>query len=401
MTTSFEELLNSTEMLKKGDKVKGIVSRIDADQAYVDVAGAQYDCVILKNQISRKFVNDINEVLKVGDEIEAVVTGVRTDREKKLEDVPGVIYLSKKAIENQEYKKLYEVSWNEVVQLFEKGEYITAEITGTTKGGLLADVNGVRAFVPASFIDTKYIKDLSVFVGQEHTFKIEEADKETNKLILNRRVVLEAEEAKKLDEIFSKLSVGLELEGVVNRITTFGAFVNLGDIDGLVHISEISHKRVEKVEDVLSKGETVKVSIIDLDKEKGKVSLSIKKLLPTQWEIAKASVKVGDVFEGPVKNITSFGAFVEIIDFVEGLVHLSQISHERVEKAEDVLKRGDVVKVKVIDVDFENERIALSMKELIEKPVVEVVEEEPEFDTSYLKSEDTEFSLADKFKDLQ
>lgn len=401
MTTSFEELLNSTEMLKKGDKVKGIVSRIDADQAYVDVAGAQYDCVILKNQISRKFVNDINEVLKVGDEIEAVVTGVRTDREKKLEDVPGVIYLSKKAIENQEYKKLYEVSWNEVVQLFEKGEYITAEITGTTKGGLLADVNGVRAFIPASFIDTKYIKDLSVFVGQEHTFKIEEADKEANKLILNRRVVLEAEEAKKLDEIFSKLSVGLELEGVVNRITNFGAFVNLGDIDGLVHISEISHKRVEKVEDVLSKGETVKVSIIDLDKEKGKVSLSIKKLLPTQWEIAKASVKVGDVFEGPVKNITSFGAFVEIIDFVEGLVHLSQISHERVEKAEDVLKRGDVVKVKVIDVDFENERIALSMKELIEKPVVEVVEEEPEFDTSYLKSEDTEFSLADKFKDLQ
>lgn len=401
MTTSFEELLNSTEMLKKGDKVTGTVSRLDGDKVYVDVAGAQYDCVILKNQLSRAFVNEVSEVVKVGDEIEAIVTGVKADRVVKKEDVPGVIYLSRKAIENQEFRKVLDLSWEEMVAHFEKGEYVNATITSTTKGGLLADLKGIRAFIPASYIDTKFRKDLSVFLNKEYTFKIEELDKDKNKLILNRKAVLEAEQAAKLEEVFSSLNIGDVIEGTVNRITSFGAFVNIGNIDGLVHISEISNKRFAKIEDELTVGQTVKVAVIDLDKENGKVSLSIKRLLPTQWEVAKATLKAGDVVEGTVRNVTNFGVFVELIDYVEGLVHLSQISHERVESAENLFKRDDKVTVKVLDIDFENERIALSIKELLEKPVKEVVEEEPEFDTSYLKSEETEYSLADKFKGLE
>ncbi|MBF0716015.1 S1 RNA-binding domain-containing protein, partial [Gemelliphila palaticanis] len=163
----------------------------------------------------------------------------------------------------------------------------------------------------------------------------------------------------------------------------------------------ISHNRFSKISDVLSIGDTVKVAIIDLDQEKGKVALSIKALLPTQWELAKANFKAGDAVEGKVKNITDFGAFVEIAEGIEGLVHISQISHDRVEKASDVLTSGETVTVKILDIDFENERVSLSIKELLEKSVKEEVKEEPEFDASYLKSEDTEFSLADKFKDLQ
>ncbi|MDO4814129.1 MAG: 30S ribosomal protein S1 [Gemella sp.] len=402
MTSSFEELLNSTEMLKKGDKVTGVVSRVDSEQAYVDVAGAQYDCVILKNQVSRKFVEDLTTVLTVGQEIEAIVTGVRADRERRSEDVPGVIYLSRKAIENLEYKKLVEVSWDEVVALFEKGEYINATITATTKGGLLADVKGIRAFVPASFVDTKFVSNFAAYVNNEYTFKIEELDKAADKLILNRKAVLEVEESKKLAEAFATLNEGDVLEGTVSRLAKFGAFVNVGQVDGLVHLSEISHERFGKVEDVLKVGETVKVKVLSADKETGKLALSIKALLPTKWELAKATIKAGEALEGTVRNVTDFGAFVEVQDGVEGLVHISQLSHERVEKVSDVLKQGDKVQVKVLDVDFDAKRLSLSIKDLVAKPVVEKeVKEEADFDSSYLKAEDTEFSLADKFKDLQ
>ena len=281
MTTSFEELLNSSEMLKKGDKVTGTVSKIDNDKVYVDVAGAQYDCVILRNQITRKPFENIEDVLSVGDEVEAQVTGIRADREKRSEDVPGVIYLSHKILENAEYKKLMELSWAGIIEKFENGELIQATASGQTKGGLLADVEGLRAFIPGSYIDTKFRKDLSKFVGNEYTFKIEEVDKSKNKIILNRRVILEEVKAKKLAEVYGNINEGDVIEGKVSRITDFGAFVNIGEVDGLLHISEISHARVEKVADVLSVGDTVKVAVIAVDKENEKVSLSAKTLLPT------------------------------------------------------------------------------------------------------------------------
>ncbi|AME09353.1 MULTISPECIES: 30S ribosomal protein S1 [Gemella] len=401
MTTSFEELLNSSEMLKKGDKVTGTVSKIDEDKVYVDVAGAQYDCVILRNQITRKPFENIEEVLSVGDEIEAQVTGIRVDREKRKEDVPGVIYLSHRILENAEYRKLIELSWKQILEKFENGEYVTATVSAQTKGGLLAEVDGLRAFIPGSYIDIRFRRDLSDFVGKEFTFKIEEVDKSKNKIILNRKAILEEEAARKLAEAFENLKVGDVVEGTVRRLASFGAFVNIGEIDGLLHISEVSHKRFNELSEVVSVGDVIKVAIISLDKEKGKVSLSAKALLPTQWEIARGTIKVGDVLEGIVRNTTDFGAFVEVMEDVEGLVHISQISHERVNNVTDVLKAGDKVNVKVLDVDFENERLSLTIKDLIEKPVAPKEEKESEFDTSYLKDEDTSFSVADKFKEIE
>ena len=226
-------------------------------------------------------------------------------------------------------------------------------------------------------------------------------DKSKNKIILNRRVILEEEKAKKLAEVYGNINEGDVIEGKVSRITDFGAFVNIGEVDGLLHISEISHARVEKVSDVLSVGDTVKVAVIAVDKENEKISLSAKTLLPTQWEVARATIKAGDVLEGVVRNTTAFGAFVEVLPEVEGLVHISQISHDRVTNVEDVLKKGDKVTVKVLEFDFESERLSLSIKELLEKPVKEEVNEEAEYDTSYLKDEDTSFSLGEKFKDIE
>ena len=401
MTTSFEELLNSSEMLKKGDKVTGTVSKIENDKVYVDVAGAQYDCVILRNQITRKPFENIEEVLSVGDEVEAQVTGIRTDREKRSEDVPGVIYLSHKILENAEYRKLMELSWAQLIEKFENGEYITATVSSQTKGGLLADVDGLRAFIPGSYIDTKFRKDLSKFVGNEYTFKIEEVDKAKNKIILNRRVILEEEKAKKLAEVYGNINEGDVIEGKVSRITNFGAFVNIGEVDGLLHISEISHSRLEKVEDALSVGDTVKVAVIAVDKENEKISLSAKTLLPTQWEVARATIKAGDVLEGVVRNTTAFGAFVEVMDDVEGLVHISQISHDRVNNVTDVLNIGDKVSVKVLDVDFENERLSLSIKELQEKPVKEEVKEVAKEEVKAQPEEKTTEAKAEAKKELK
>ena len=400
MTTSFEELLNSSQLLKRGDKVTGVISKISDNKAYVDVAFSQYDCIITKDQARREYTENIEDVFKVGDEVEAIVIKIVADREKKKEDVPGAIFLSVKAIENIEYKKALDLSWEELLECYKKGEYVTAKITSVTKGGLLADVRGVRAFVPVSFVDIKFNKNLKQFVDREYTFKIEELNKENNRLILNRRIILEEEKTKKLDDIYSKIKVGDVIEGEVNRIVNFGAFVNLGEVDGLVHLSEISHKRFKEVEEVLHIGEVVKVEVIGVDREAERVSLSIKKLLPTPWQIAKGEIQKGDELDGVVKNITTFGAFVELLPEVEGLVHISQISHDRVEKVEDVLKSSDKVRVKVLDIDFDNEKISLSIKDLLEKPVKVVEEKEAEFDTSYLKDEDTAFSVADKFKDL-
>lgn len=401
MTTSFEELLNSTEMLKKGDKVTGIVSRIDDDKVYVDVTGAQYDCVILKNQISRKFVQSISDVLSIGQEIEAIVTGVRIDREKREEEVPGIIYLSRKAIENQEFKKLFDLTWEEITEKFEKGEFVSAKVSSLTKGGLVADLKGIRAFIPTSLLDTKFVKNLSNYLNKEYTFKIEEVDKSKGRIILNRKIILEEEKNQKLDKAFSEINVGDVLEGKVRRITNFGVFVNIGDIDGLVHISEISHNRFNNIEDVINVGDTVKVAVMNLDRENARIGLSIKTLLPKQWELAHANISVGDSLDGVVKNITDFGVFVEVAPGVEGLVHISQVSHEKIEKLSDVLKQGDFVKVKVLDVDFDKERLSLSIKALQEKPVKGVETKEEEFDTAYLKTEDTEYSLADKFNVLK
>ena len=199
----------------------------------------------------------------------------------------------------------------------------------------------------------------------------------------------------------SNLVEGSIVEGTVARLTNFGAFVNLGDVDGLVHLSRISHSHIRKPGDVLNVGDKVNVKVLSVNPEDGRVSLSIKDTLEGPWENIQEKAGEGTVLKGTVKRLTDFGAFVEVLPGVEGLVHISQISHDRVNNVTDVLNIGDKVSVKVLDVDFENERLSLSIKELQEKPVKEEVKEEPEYDTSFLKEEDTSFSVGDKFKDLE
>ena len=236
------------------------------------------------------------------------------------------------------------------------------------RGGLIVDVAGIRGFVPASMVAERFVSDLNQFKGQDIKAEVIEIDPAKARLILSRKAVAAQERAEKLQEAFSRLTVGEVVEGTVARLTDFGAFVDLGGVDGLVHVSEISHDRVKNPADVLSKGEKVNVKILALDTERGRISLSIKATQPGPWDEVAEKAPAGTVLEGTVKRVKDFGAFVEIFPGIEGLVHVSQISHKRVENPADVLKSGDKVKVQVLDVKPQEERISLSMKALEEKP---------------------------------
>ncbi|MDU1630276.1 MAG: 30S ribosomal protein S1, partial [Lactococcus lactis] len=249
-----------------------------------------------------------------------------------------------------------------------EGEIVTVKVTKDVKGGLSVDYNGVRGFIPASMIDTYFVKDTKKFVGEEIEAKIIEVNASENRFILSRRAVVEAEAIEMRKEAFAQLQEGDIVEGTVSRVTNFGAFVDLGGIDGLVHVSELSHSRVKRPSDAVKPGDVVNVKILKLDPEAGRLSLSLKATQPGPWEQVEEKAPVGSTVEGTVKRLTDFGAFVELYPGVEGLVHVSQISWERVENPKDVLKVGQVVNVKVLDVKPAEERISLSIKALEEAP---------------------------------
>lgn len=249
-----------------------------------------------------------------------------------------------------------------------EGEIVTVKVTKDVKGGLSVDYNGVRGFIPASMIDTYFVKDTKKFVGEEIEAKIIEVNASENRFILSRRAVVEAEAIEMRKEAFAQLQEGDIVEGTVSRVTNFGAFVDLGGIDGLVHVSELSHSRIKRPSDAVKPGDVVNVKILKLDPEAGRLSLSLKATQPGPWEQVEEKAPVGSTVEGTVKRLTDFGAFVELYPGVEGLVHVSQISWERVENPKDVLKVGQVVNVKVLDVKPAEERISLSIKALEEAP---------------------------------
>lgn len=307
---------------------------------------------------AREYSDDRNinlaDELKVGDSVEAVViSNVTSDKE-------GVSYLlSKKRLEARK-------AWENLS--FGEGDTVDAKVINAVRGGLVVDVNGVRGFVPASMVADRFVSDLNQFKNKDIKAQVIEIDAAKARLILSRKAVAAQERAAQLAEAFEKLSVGEVVEGKVARLTDFGAFVDLGGVDGLVHVSEISHDRVKNPADVLTKGETVNVKILALDAEKGRISLSIKATQPGPWDKVAEEAPAGTVLEGTVKRVKDFGAFVEIFPGIEGLVHVSQISHKRIENPSEVLKSGDKVQVQVLDVKPAEERISLSMKALEEKP---------------------------------
>lgn len=350
------DALNSVEEVNVGDVVKGEVLAIDDDkQVIVGIQGTGVEGVVPLKELSTQRVDDVNEAAKVGDVLDLVVISrIGSDKEN------GSYLLSHRRLEARKV-------WDDVEKEYEAGHTIKAPVTQVVKGGLVVDA-GVRGFIPASMIDDHYVEDLNAYKGQELELKIIEIEPSENRLILSHRAVVEKQREAQREEVLKTLQAGDVVEGKVARLTNFGAFVDLGGIDGLVHVSEISYERVEKPADVLKVGQEVTVKILSVDADRERVSLSIKATLPEPWDGIEEKAPQGAVLDGKVKRLTSFGAFVEVFPGVEGLVHISQISHQHIATPNDVLKVGQEIKVKVLDVRPDEKRLALSIKALEEKP---------------------------------
>lgn len=382
VTETMEEALNSVQEIHVGDIVKGEVLAIEDKQVIVAILGTGLEGVIPAKELSTTPTDDLESLVKVGDELDLVVISrIGNDKEN------GSYLLSKRRLDA---KKL----WEEIEAKYAAGEVVDATITNVVKGGLVADL-GIRAFIPASMVEDHFVKDFSKYKGQTLKCKIVEIEPSENRLILSHKVVAEEEKQKQKEAVFASIHKGDQIEGTVARLTNFGAFIDLGGVDGLVHVSEISHTHVAKPSDVLKVGEKVNVLVLSVDPASNRISLSIKDTLPGPWDDIEDKAPVNSVLTGTVKRLTSFGAFVELFPGVEGLVHISQVAHKHIATPHEVLKEGEEVKVKVLEVSPENQRIALSIKALEEKPepkVEEVVAEEESYE---LPEESTGFTMGD------
>ncbi|MEB6276907.1 30S ribosomal protein S1 [Staphylococcus gallinarum] len=390
MTEEFNESM--IHDIKEGDKVTGEVLEIEEKQVIVHVNGSKFNGIIPISQLSTHHIDTPSDAVKVGDEIGAYVTKVEYDEENET----GAYILSKRQLETE---KSYEF----LQEQLDNNETIEAKVTEVVKGGLVVDV-GQRGFVPASLISTDFIEDFSDFEGQVLKLKVEELDPANNRVILSRKAVEELENAEKKDALLSSLNEGDVIDGKVARLTNFGAFIDIGGVDGLVHVSELSHEHVKSPEDVVSIGDDVKVKVKSIDKDSERISLSIKDTLPSPFESIQGEFSEGDVIDGKVIRLAEFGAFVEIKPGVQGLVHISEISHKHIGTPSEVLEPGQEVKVKVLGVDIDNERISLSIKATLpnEESDDHSQESSNEETQSYLNSssdEDDNPTLGDVFGD--
>ena len=351
----FEDLLNSVSQVEPGDVVTAEVLTVDATQANVAISGTGVEGVLTLRELTNDRDADINDLVKPGETLELLVL-----RQVVGKDTDTVTYLvSKKRLEARK-------AWDKLVGREE--EVVTVKGTRAVKGGLSVEFEGLRGFIPASMLDTRFVRNTERFVGQEFDAKIKEVDAKENRFILSRREVVEAASAAARAEVFGKLNVGDVVTGKVARITSFGAFIDLGGVDGLVHLTELSHERNVSPKSVVTVGEEIEVKVLDLNEEEGRVSLSLKATTPGPWDGVEQKLAAGDVIEGTVKRLTDFGAFVEVLPGIDGLVHISQISHKRVENPKDVLSVGQDVTVKVLEVNADAERVSLSIKALEERP---------------------------------
>ncbi|VQY86875.1 30S ribosomal protein S1 [Streptococcus pneumoniae] len=396
----FEDLLNSVSQVETGDVVSAEVLTVDATQANVAISGTGVEGVLTLRELTNDRDADINDFVKVGEVLDVLVL-----RQVVGKDTDTVTYLvSKKRLEARK-------AWDKLVGREE--EVVTVKGTRAVKGGLSVEFEGVRGFIPASMLDTRFVRNAERFVGQEFDTKIKEVNAKENRFILSRREVVEAATAAARAEVFGKLAVGDVVTGKVARITSFGAFIDLGGVDGLVHLTELSHERNVSPKSVVTVGEEIEVKILDLNEEEGRVSLSLKATVPGPWDGVEQKLAKGDVVEGTVKRLTDFGAFVEVLPGIDGLVHVSQISHKRIENPKEALKVGQEVQVKVLEVNADAERVSLSIKALEERPAQEEGQKEEkraarprrprrqgkrDFE---LPETQTGFSMADLFGDIE
>ena len=348
-SNQFLDALKQMQGVEVGDIVDVEVLDVEEGQIDVGVENAGIEGVIPRREYTSDRNVDLREAVKPGDKLKALVL-----RKAGGDKENGEFFFSVTRLKERE-------AYDELQKDFEAGKTIEGTVTSSVRGGLLVDV-GTRGFLPASLISNRYVSDLKPFIGKTMKLKITEIDPSKNRLILSHKDLIEEEREEAFDKVASQLVVGDVVEGKVSRLTNFGAFVDVGGVDGLVHISEISYKHVDKPSDVLKAGQDVKVKVIGIDDDRHRISLSIKQTEPSPFEQATADLHEGDVFEGEVKSLTNFGAFVEVADNIQGLVHVSEISYKHVDKPSDVLKVGQKVKVKVLNIDPGEHRISLSMK---------------------------------------
>ncbi len=330
----------------EGDLVTGTIVKIDRDEVLLDI-GFKSEGVIPVRELSIRKDVDPSEVVKLGDSIEALVL--------QKEDKDGRLILSKKRAE-------YERAWISVEEKFNNGENVEGEVIEVVKGGLILDI-GLRGFLPASLVDLRRVKDLSTYMGTTLEARVIEMDRNRNNVVLSRRVVLEEGRKAERAEVLAKLTKGMRLKGVVSSIVDFGAFVDLGGIDGLVHISELSWSHVNHPSEIVKVGQEVEVEVLDVDLNRERISLGLKQTTEDPWRTLVKNYPVGAIIEGKVTKLVPFGAFVELGDGIEGLVHISEMAPRHVDIPSQVCNVGDTVQVKVMDVDLDRRRISLSMKE--------------------------------------
>ncbi len=329
----------------EGDLVDGTIVKIERDEVLVDI-GFKSEGVIPSRELSIRKDADPADLVTIGDKIEALVL--------QKEDKDGRLILSKKRAE-------YERAWISVEEKFKAGEPVTGEVIEVVKGGLILDI-GLRGFLPASLVDLRRVKDLDMYMGTELEARIIEMDRNRNNVVLSRRVLLEEGRKNERAEILTKLSKGMRLKGSVSSIVDFGAFVDLGGIDGLVHISELSWNHVNHPSEVVKVGQEVEVEVLDVDLQRERISLGLKQTTPDPWVKLVESYPVGAIVDGKVTKVVPFGAFVALGENTEGLVHISEMAPRHIETPAQVVKVGDEVKVKVMEINPERRRISLSMK---------------------------------------
>lgn len=340
------------KQIRPGQVIVGTVVQITDDEVCVNV-GYKADGLVKKADLSSTDV-------KIGDEIEVEVV--------KVNDGAGNVLLSQRNIVNRR-------AWDAIVAAYEAGEFVDGVGKEAVKGGLLAQINGIRTFIPASQLSLRYVEKIDEFVGKEMKLKIIELDKAKKRIVASRKAVLAAEEAEKKKAIWNSLEVGSIVKGTVRRLTDFGAFVDIGGVDGLVHVTDLSWGRVHHPSEVVSVGQEIDVKILNVDTERERISLGYKQTKPRPWDVAAEKYPVGSVVEGKVVRIASFGAFVELEPGLDGLVHISQCALTRIAKVEDAVQVGETVRVKVLDVNTEARRISLSIREVLEDEALENVPE--------------------------
>lgn len=372
--------MNEMVVLNVGDLVKGTVIKIEDERVLVDV-GYKTEGIVPVNELSNLHVEKPTDVVEEGQELQL--------RVQKVDDEE--VILSKKGA-------ITEQAWADLEEKYENETVFETEVKEVVKGGLVVDV-GVRGFIPASLVETYFVDDFSGYKNKMLEVKVTELNREQNRVILSHRAIAEAEANLKKEEVLENLETGQVIEGVVQRLTNFGAFVDIGGVDGLVHVSELAHEHVENPSDIVTEGEKIKVEVLSVDRENERISLSRKKLLPGPWAEVSEKMSAGDTVEGTIRRLVNFGAFVEVYPGVEGLVHISEIANRHIGNPEEVLEEGQVINVKVLSIDEKAERMSLSIKALEDdQEAADLKEYEKENDQSGFQIADLIGDKLDKFK---